>query len=174
MNRRSVPRSPCPRVSLSPCPSASNKATAHEICLLHDSCPRLPTPRRGVVLIAALVCLALIAALGGTLLRWAAMEHTLLRSQAQASQARWLAEAGAQRAAAQLARDANYKGETWNIAAADLPSGEAARVGIAVSAADGEGGRRSIEVDAEYPLDSGVASRAHKEMVFQLPAEEAS
>jgi hypothetical protein len=156
-------QSPCRLVPLSPCPSGSEHRVVHSM--------RRQRARRGAVLIMALVCLALIAALGGTLLRWAAIEHKLLRSQERASQAHWLAEAGLERAAANLSRDAGYKGETWDVAAADLPSGEAARVRMNVTPVAGEDGRRSIEVDVEYPLDAAIVTRVHKEIVLQAPSE---
>jgi hypothetical protein len=119
--------------------------------------------RRGAVLILALVCLAIVGVISGTLLRWALMEHDLLRSREQASQARWLAEAGVERAAARLAESADYRGESWLVPAADLPGGQAARVHLHIVPIE-EGGR-SIEVEVEYPLES--SGRAHKQVVYQ-------
>ena len=131
--------------------------------------------RRGAVLVMALVCLALITAIGGALLRWALMEHKLLRSREQASQARWLAEAGVERAAARLAaakgaageqgQPVDYAGETWLVPAADLPDGGSARVRLRVVPM--EEGRRSIEVEVEYPFESGTPVRAHKQVVYE-------
>jgi type II secretory pathway component PulK len=115
------------------------------------------------VLILALVCLAIIGVIGGTLLRWALMEHNLLRSREQASQARWLAEAGLERAAAKLAESADYTGETWLVPAGDLPGGQPARVHLHVAPI--EQGGRSIEVEVEYPPES--PKRAHKQIVYQ-------
>src|SRR5487761_1135988 len=111
--------------------------------------------RRGAVLIMALVCLVLVTALGGALLRWAAMEHKFLRSRDQQSQARWLAEAGVERAAARMAGDARYTGEVWKVAAGELPAGETARVRLQVTVIEGQPRQRSIEVDVEYPFESG-------------------
>ncbi|HWB07677.1 MAG TPA: hypothetical protein VG826_00430 [Pirellulales bacterium] len=136
-------------------------------------CARPPngqSNRRGAVLILALVCLALISVIGGALLRWALMEHALLRSREQASQARWLAEAGIERAAAKLAAaqregEPDYTGETWLIPAADLPGGQPGRIRLQVAAI--EPGRRSIEVEVEYPLESAAPVRVHKQVVYQ-------
>ncbi|HQU46181.1 MAG: hypothetical protein B7Z73_17850 [Planctomycetia bacterium 21-64-5] len=125
--------------------------------------------RRGVVVMMALVCLVLATAMGGTLLRWAAMEHKLLRSRERESQAHWLAEAGIGRAVARLAEERDYRGETWEIAAADLSAGEAAKVSLRVAAIDE--GRRSIEVDVEYPSESVEAVRVHKGIVYQPQPE---
>ncbi|HVX11350.1 MAG TPA: hypothetical protein VHC22_09235 [Pirellulales bacterium] len=126
--------------------------------------------RRGVVLIMALVCLVLVTVLGGTLLRWAAMEHKFLRAKEDESQARWLAEASLERAAARLTDDADYRGETWDIAASELPLPQPARVRLVVKSLDGPDRRRSIEVDVEYPFESVTPARVHKEVVFALPS----
>ena len=120
----------------------------------------------------ALVCLVVVVALSGTLVRWAAMEHKLLRAQEIESQARWLAEAGIERAAAQLAADADYSGDTWDIAATQLPSGEAVRVHVKVTPIEKRAQRSTIEVDVEYGLDGSVPAIVHKEVVYQFPSGE--
>lgn len=125
--------------------------------------------RRGAVLIMALVGLVLLTVIGGTLLRWIAMEHKLLRSREQANQARWLAEAGIERAAARLADAEDYAGETWQIAATDLPAGKSARVRLQVATVDDQPRQRSIEVDVEYPSEADLPARIHKQIVYQLP-----
>jgi hypothetical protein len=132
--------------------------------IARDTSVRLRS-RRGAVLIMALVCLALITAIGGALVRWALMEHNLLRSREQASQARWLAEAGIELAAAKLATAQDYAGETWLVPAADLPEGQSARVRVQVVPI--EAGRRSIEVEVEYPLEAATPVRVHKQVVYQ-------
>ena len=139
------------------------------------SCPTLRERRerrRGAVLIMALVCLVLVTVMGGTLLRWAVMEHKLLRSRDEESQARWLAEAGVERAAARLANDPEYTGETWDIAAAELPTAQPARVRMQVTPVDGQPRQRSIEVEVEYPYESGAPARVHKTITYQLPPGE--
>lgn len=128
--------------------------------------------RRGAVLIIALVCLVLLAAIGGTLLRWAAMEHKLLRARENESQARWLAEAGIERAATQLSKSTDYSGETWDIVATDLPSVEAARVRLSVKQSESRTEQRKIEVTVEYPFESETPTRLRKEIMYQLPTGE--
>jgi hypothetical protein len=130
--------------------------------------------RRGAVLIIALVCLALATVIGGALLRWALMEHKLLRTQEQASQARWLAEAGVERAAAQLGASAEYQGETWEVSAADLPAGEPARIHLHVAPIDGQPRRRSVDVEVEYPFESKSPIRIQKQIIYILPSGEGS
>ena len=128
--------------------------------------------RRGAVLIMTLVCLALATIVGGVLLRWIVLEHKLLAARATESQARWLAEAGIERAAARLAADADYSGETWQLAAGDLPSGRAGQVELRIETIDGQPRQRSVLVMAEYPTDSETPARARKQIVYQLPQED--
>lgn len=128
--------------------------------------------RRGAVLIMALVCLALAAIIGGALLRWAVLEHKLLADRADQSQARWLAEAGIERAAARLASDAEYAGEIWKIAADELPAGQAGRVELRIDAIDGQSRQHSITVVAEYPLEVRPPARVRKQVTYQLPPKD--
>lgn len=124
--------------------------------------------RPGAVLIMALVGLVLMTVIGGVLLRWALMEHKLLASREEQSQAVWLAETGIERAAAQLAQNADYAGEKCLIAAADLPADKAAVVQLRVSKIDGQPRRRSVDVDVEYPSDSKTPTRIRKTIIYQL------
>jgi len=128
--------------------------------------------RRGAVLVMTLVCLALATLIGGVLLRWVVMEHKLLTTRADESQARWLAEAGLERAAARLAGDTGYAGETWQIAADELPSGHAGRVELRIEAVEDQPRRRSIVAEAVYPADTGLAARVRKQIIYQLPQED--
>lgn len=128
--------------------------------------------RRGAVLIMALVCLVLAVMIGGALLRWVVLEHKLLATRADQSQARWLAEAAIERAAVRLASDAEYPGEIWEIAAGELPSGQAGRAELRIDAIEDQARQRSITVVAEYPLDAGTPARVRKQITYQLPQED--
>lgn len=128
--------------------------------------------RRGAVLIMTLVCLALATIVGGVLLRWIVLEHKLLATRANESQARWLAETGIERAAARLAADADYSGETWQFSAGELPSGHAAQVELRIEAIEGQPRQRSLLVMAEYPTDADAPARVRKQIVYQLPQED--
>ncbi|HJT31917.1 MAG TPA: hypothetical protein VJ783_07670 [Pirellulales bacterium] len=128
--------------------------------------------RRGAVLIMALVCLVLAVTIGGALLRWVVLEHKLLATRADESQARWLVEAGIERAAARLASDAEYAGEIWEIAADELPAGQAGRVELRIDAIEGQSRQRTITVVAKYPLEVRPPARARKQIIYQLPPED--
>lgn len=109
------------------------------------------------MLVAALVCLTIA---GGVLLAAARLTLSIqhqARIDAQTMQARWLAESGLERGAAKLAADRNYKGETWQIDAKQLPGG--AEVRIEVLPVEGQAGRRRLQVEAAYPAQEPVARR---------------
>jgi type II secretory pathway component PulK len=120
----------------------------------------------------ALVSLVLVAVLTGTLVRWAAMEHKLIRVEENESQARWLAEAGIERAAVNLVADAGYSGETWDLDATQLPSREKAQVRLKITPVENQERARTIEVDVEYGLAGKTPIRLHKEVIYQFPSGE--
>ena len=125
-------------------------------------------PQRGAALMAVLVCLLVagLAVLG--MLRGAVTEQRQLRDQRQHLQAERLAEAGMDRACAQLQVSAAYSGETWRIAANELGGPSAATVTIRVAAvADGKNERR-VFVQSDYPDDSLRRTRKTREKVITL------
>lgn len=105
--------------------------------------------RRGSILLIAMVCLLVMMTMFGALLQMAHASRQQVRRDVLRSQARWLAESGASRAAAALRNDARYTGETWNVPASDLGGHQGARVTIVVRNEAG----RAIDVVAEYPVD---------------------
>ena len=83
--------------------------------------------RRGAVLIVVLVCLAVAAAISVVVVRQIAMERHGVQMNQRGLQASWLAEAGVERAAARLAADPKYAGETWIISAKELAADDSGR-----------------------------------------------
>jgi type II secretory pathway component PulK len=124
--------------------------------------------RRGAVLLMALVCLTLLVLFGASLVKLALMERKALESQQQTSQARRLAEAGFERAAAKLASDPEYRGETWSLAGDEAVAGRPAAVTIHVGGVDDRPGRRRIAVQADYPSDAATRARQSKQGEFNL------
>jgi type II secretory pathway component PulK len=114
--------------------------------------------RRGSALLIALVCLIVITIVSGTLLRQGIQARGQLRAEERRLQARWLAESGLERAAARLADDAGYTGETWTISADALADPWPGQVTIAVAPVAGHPARRLVTVRADYP--SGATLRA--------------
>ena len=133
-------------------------------------------PRRGMTIVAVLVCLLVVMLLGAALLRVALTERDSNRDQERRLQAEWLVESGLERARARLAADGNYAGETWQIAAAELGLEDAnANAGLAagvvtivVDRPAGAGGRRRVRVQADYPRDGPHPSRHSQERFIDL------
>ena len=110
--------------------------------------------RRGAALLITLVCLVLLAVIGGALLRLVLLERKLLDSRERHCQSRWLVEAGLERAAARLAAEPDYQGETWALSAEELGGQEPGVVNIQVVAAPDRPAWRRIVVQADYPPDA--------------------
>jgi hypothetical protein len=82
-------------------------------------------------------------------------------------QAQWLAEAGLERAAARLAGQPGYSGETWTIPAGQLGGNVGAVVRIRVESVARPPARRRVAVEADYPDDPLHRSRCTKEIVLE-------
>ena len=120
-------------------------------------------------MIVAMVCLVLASTLLGTLLRMAWIGRTQAKIEAAALQAEWLAESGLERAAAKLADDANYAGETWNVAAEDLDTRHAGQVEIQVAPSQ-QSGQKSIQVTAQYPAGQTPSATRSKRIEVNIKA----
>jgi hypothetical protein len=138
-------------------------------------------PRRGMAVVAVLVCLIVLTLIGGTLLKLGLVRRQLNRDVELRLQAEWLVESGVNRALARAA-DSGYKGETWRLTAADLGlperseqnngtenrNADAALVTIAVDQPGTEPRRRRIRVQAEYPRNAERRSRFSHELTIDL------
>lgn len=123
--------------------------------------------RRGAVLVAVMICLLLISLLTASLVANVAAQRRQLRQEEQNLQAEWLAESALELAAARLAGEAAYAGETWNVAAEDLGGAQAATVTIRV----GRGIRPrdcTVTAQVEYPAGSRTAVRRTKHLTVTL------
>src|SRR5262245_53936887 len=114
--------------------------------------------RYGAVLVAALVCLLVIMAIIGTMLRRTLLDYRQLHTERDLRQAELLLEAGVARAAARLAADANYRNETWNLPADAITNSGEARVTIALSPVAGQQALTAT-VTAEYPVGRETSIR---------------
>ncbi len=126
---------------------------------------RQSTRRRGAVLIVAIVCVIVGSAVFLSILKMTAVGRNVLQSESRRIQAAWLAESGLQRAAARLAADADYAGETWNVSAAQLSSTDPAKVRIDVEPVAEHAHRRLVRVRADYPDDPHYRVRYAKQTV---------
>jgi hypothetical protein len=144
--------------------------TAHESHTAH-------TERSGAILVAALVCLLVVAAIAGLVTQRLIRGRRELAQRAAAWQAEWLCESAAQRAVAALKANDAYRGEKWSVGDAEF-SGEASvptaagEAAIAVTALQGdEGGPRGwrVSIEARYPAAGTWSVRRTKEFTLSKP-----
>jgi Tfp pilus assembly protein PilV len=107
--------------------------------------------RRGLVIIAALVCLLIVTSIVTAMLQNALRARRQLRAERDRRQVELLIEAGAGRAARRLASEPSFRGDTWDIPADAIVGSGAGRVTSEITpAADRENWQ--VRVVAEYPL----------------------
>jgi hypothetical protein len=123
--------------------------------------------RRASITVAVLVCLLVIMLIGASLLRIAGSQRAAVLGEERMLQADWLAESGMERAAARLAADPLYAGETWPIPADALGGGSSGLVSIRVESRPDEPGLRLVTVQADYPAEVVRRMRARKQGVMR-------
>lgn len=117
-----------------------------------------PSQRRGTVLIVALVCLLIVMALVGSLLQGTLRARRQLHAERDRRQTELLLQAGIERAAFRLAKEADYRGETWALPAESLLGTGEGQVTIK-AARDAEDDPFEVNVVAEYPVGSVLSIR---------------
>ena len=127
-----------------------------------------PAGRRGAVLMIALVCVGLASVVLLALLRLAVAWDDVARIEEKQLQANWLAESALDRAAARLAADADYEGETWRVTPQLLGGREAAVVKIEVQRLPDSPTRRRVRVRADYPEDASQRVRRSKQLEMEI------
>jgi hypothetical protein len=102
-------------------------------------------------------------------LKTAALERRQLRSQQRRLQAELLADAGLERAAAQLIANPEYTGETWQIGADELAGSGSAVVTIRVEPSKENKGIRKVNSATEYSLAGEARVRRSKHTTIEMP-----
>jgi len=120
--------------------------------------------RRGAVLIAALVCLAIVMAMLAAMLVGALQISRQMRVERDRRQCELLLQAGLDRAALRVSAAEPYPGEVWAVPAADIIERGDGRVTIEVSRSGAA--PPQIHVVAEYPI--GTASSIRRSRKVQL------
>ncbi|MDZ7617512.1 MAG: hypothetical protein U1E05_10935 [Patescibacteria group bacterium] len=123
--------------------------------------------RSGFLLLSALVCVALVIAMGGLMTRMMVVNSQYDRAQLRRMQCQWLVDSGIERAAARLATEAEFTGETWHIEPEQLDGRNGAVVQIAVTPQAEPSAWRTVSVQADYPADS--PARVRHSRVVRLP-----
>lgn len=124
--------------------------------------------RRGVALLTAIVCLAVIAAICGSLIKVVHAQRQQTRLEERKLQAEWLAEAGLERAAAKLINSQDYSGEIWQIAATEFAGRGGGSVKISVKKIVDQPAKRLVRVQADYPADSDGRARQSKQATMTI------
>ena len=120
---------------------------------------------RGITMFVTIVCLAVIAALGASLLRSLAAEHRQAQLRRDQMQAFWLAESAVQRGAARLAADSAYAGEQWQVEAGANGRRARAQATIRIEAVDGNALARRIVVEARCPAEDAASVTQQRAIV---------
>jgi hypothetical protein len=142
--------------------------------------------RRGLTVVAVLVCLIVLVLVGGALLKLGLARRGLNRDFEHRLQAEWLVESGISRALARIEAERGYKGETWSLSAPDLGlpaqapqaigqktgNPAAAIVTIAVSEPKAKGRERLIRVQADFPPNGPRHLRCAQEILIDLEPKE--
>ncbi len=110
------------------------------------------SPRHGAAALFVLICLSFATVVTTLLMKAGLAERTYTSRLELTHQADWLVEAGVDRAAAQLARSADYADETWPISAARLDGSRTAVVHIEIN-------RDADPEDAPDPRDGRTPRR---------------
>ena len=121
-----------------------------------------------IILVATMVCLAVAAVIFVAIAKTAATCRRLGEVQTWQAQAAWLAESAVERAAARLAADAGYAGETWALSPAELGGADGAVVAISVEPIPEKPGRRAVRCRADYPNHPHHRCREVRQVVVQL------
>jgi hypothetical protein len=126
-------------------------------------------PRRnGMIAVAVLMALMVVAMLLTILIRSAILHRVALAKAERRLQAEMLAESGVERAAAKLSASGDYSGETWEIKASELGRRDDASVVILVERVDGRPDRRRVDVQADYPRPVERRARVSKTILIDL------
>jgi type II secretory pathway component PulK len=129
--------------------------------------PRRPKLRRGSVLVAALVCLAIIVAMLGGMLVAAMRTRSQLRTERDLRQCELLLQAGIDRATYLLSTERIYRGETWTVSAETLAGTAGGEVTIELSPGT-EANTQQFTITAEYPIDSETSIRRSRTISIPL------
>ncbi len=124
------------------------------------------SPRFGVVLVAALVCLLVVTGIVGGMLQGAVRGRRQLHAERDLRQTELLLAAGAARAAGRLADEPEYDGETWRLASEEI-IGRGAGVVTIRAAPDGDAGSWRVTIVAEYPAGGESSIRRTRTLTIQ-------
>jgi len=124
------------------------------------------TQRRGVVLVAALVCLLIVMTILGSMLLATLRSARQLHAERDLRQCELLLLAGMDRAVFRLGKEMDYRGETWTLPAAAIALRGDGLVTIEVSRPAANESPQ-VTVVAEYPTGSEYSIRRSRTFLIQ-------
>jgi hypothetical protein len=122
---------------------------------------------RGTALILVLVGLAVTTLIFMAAIKMILIQRKTIELNSRQIQARWLAESGVERAAARLAADAKYEGETWNISAQELGGRDGGKVNIKVEEVPDKPDHRKVHIEADYPTEPELRARETRDVTLR-------
>jgi Tfp pilus assembly protein PilV len=120
------------------------------------------------VLLAVLVCVVLVSLIALTLIKLTLAQRSQVQRELWRTQADWLAESGLERAAAKLANNSDYAGETWSVSAEQIGGGRAGEVHIKVSPMDGQPQQRRVREQAIFPAGTDQRAKSSKQVTVSV------
>jgi membrane protein implicated in regulation of membrane protease activity len=128
--------------------------------------------RHGIALFIVLFAMFAAGAVLLTLSSAAATRLADIRDNRHRLQTDQLADAGVQRAIAQLRASGEYRGETWRVPADELGSDWPAEVKIEVTAPDeSDKDKLQVSVQADYPPDEMYRTRRSRELLVSIKSQ---
>ena len=126
---------------------------------------RRARPKKGIVMVVALVCLLIVMAMLGQMLLGVVRSGRQLHRERDRRQCELLLQAGMERAAYRLAEEPEYSGETWAVESADILGQGAGEVTIERKADENAAAVRLL-VTAEYPTGSEHSVRRSRSLLL--------
>lgn len=124
--------------------------------------------RRGAIIIGVMVIITISMTMLVSWLRTAAAERRQIAQLERRAQASWLAESGLERAAARLAGDATYTGETWKPELTKSASSATGQVVIQVTTVAGQNDHRRVTARATLGSDPLTVAQRTKEATVRV------
>jgi len=129
---------------------------------------RIAGKPRGAAMLVTVVCLAVIAALGASLLRALVAEHRQTLRRRDQMQAFWLAESAVQRGVVRLVAAREYAGEQWQVEMETDGRRVRGEATIRVEAVEGNAQARRIVAEARCPAEGAAGVLQQREIVVAL------
>ena len=130
--------------------------------------------RAGIVLAVVLITLIVVMLIGAALANTLVTQRRRARGREHQQQALWLVESAAQRAAFQIAGDADYAGETWQVSAQMLGHDRAGVAVIRIEPVTDAPRDRRVVVEATYPAQAALRTQYRREFITTVSTEQAN